>query len=1044
MKNVSSSISKFFEKRNVRAGLIFALIAAMSGTITYFVMPRITQGDANGGYVDDDYVPPEMSSVDQFASKLTEATGVEGSLDLEITFPDKDGDDSTMNVVTIDDASLKVAMPSTGNLAFDFQGAIVYNDWSTENIEKATTHINLCDKDAYIDVWGAKIAYLDTEYKSLIGELISIFSDSIIKVPDELYDLLDKLSGDSEENEDEPSSSEDNSSLADTSMDWTIIEEGQTENKYKLDIGFADLTITLNLISDKDYNLKRVYIEDFKYEDITINLNFNASINNNAVEAIRDNVPSDYQNYTSLLNLKGILRKVGKAVAKERFNIDLDLNINHSDKDIDENIAVALDGNVNFGTKNYLANLTLANAADNTYAQNLNLAYITKDEDSNAYVNYNDITKASMNLITLEALLGRMENDGDSQDLSYLSSIFDFVFDSEVVKQVQKGRYDIIADEIEKVEVSTNKIILKLKMDKLGFGNDAIAIVTFDGMSNAPISKIELSDVKAKNFALDGTININTYEAFSFDTVGYYNMEHLPDIFDQVSDLVDTKQASLTLDGTILDEKNYGLEISGSTSFDANAKEGTGSAILSHKTENYIKNHLFAMDVDTKQAYFNYNDNDKREEYAGLNGLFSISNIQDLIEMIEDLTGEESFQKRFGGIFSSLEQDSATGIINDVINGKYASLVSSKILNKCDISTSGVDLVINGEVFSLENDIEVLIAFEDTTKPVTDENGEVTNKIIRNVKSVTLKDFVISSMTVNLTITLGKYDAKLSSLDKNLEYTDFSSVSTLAEYALNTMSKLNTYHLKSSMSVILWTADIITLDVDMYIDIEDEGTKIFGTLSNIPLIPAVNNDTWLFGDHGEDASFYREVSFYYDSTNVYVQGINPFGIFEAEDDDGNITEYDLTEIQNYKYETEYFKSTDNILHFLLKDVINMQDRLLKKIDTNGIALPESKEAMSTERLFDSFAYDKDDISWDLSLDLGALLNNDFLKNLDISFGGTGDKYLNSLSMDLVIFAGVKIEIIGNFQLENVGGNDFPKDSFNAYISKHQNDELSAK
>lgn len=1043
MKKALSSISHFLEKRNVRAGLVFALIAAISGTITYFVMPNITQGDANKGGNDiDSYTPPEMTSVDQFASKLTAVTGVEGYLDLEVSFPDKDDDDSTMNVVKINDASLKVAMPSTGNLGFDFQGSIIYNDWSAENIDKATAHINLCDKDAYIDVWGAKIAYLDTEYKSLVGELIGIFSDSIIKVPDELYDLLDKLGG--EESDDDNSSNGSDSSLADTSMEWTIISEGETENKYKLDIGIAGMTITLNLCSDKEYNLTRVYVNDFQYEGITVNLDFKASVNDNALESIRDSIPSDHQNYTSLLGLKGIIRKVGKAVAKERFNIDLDLNINHSNGDMDENIGVALDGSMNFGTNNYLANLELFNAADKTYTQNLNLAYLTNDDDSNAYVNYNDLTKASMNLVTLEALLGRMENDGDSQDLSYLSSVFDFVFDSEVVKQVQKGRYDIIADEIEKIEVSANKIVLKLKLDKLGFGDTSSAIVTFDGTTDAPISNIELNNIKAKNFSLAGKIAIDTYEAFKFDSTGYYEMEHLPDIFDQVSGLVDSKQASLTIDGTIFDENNYGLELKGSTSFDAGSKAGTGSLLLSHKTANYTKNHIFTMDVDSKRAYFNYNDNDKKEEYAGLNGLISISSVEDLIEILQDLTGEESFQKRFGGIFSSLEQDSTSGIINDVINGKYASLLSAKILNKCDISTSGIGLVINGELFALESDIEVVVAFEDTTKPVTDENGNVTDKLVRNVKSVTLKDFAISSMTIDLTITLGKYDAKLSSLDKTSTYTDFSSVGTLAEYALNTMSKLDTYHLESSMSVILWTADIITLDVDMYISIEEEGTKIFGTLSNIPLIPAVNNDTWLFGDHGEDASFYREVTFYYDSTNVYVHGVNPFGVFEAENDDGIITKYDLTEIQDYKYETEYFNSVDNILNFLLKDVINMQDRLLKKIDTNGIALPESKEALSTEKLFNSFEYNPDTISWNLSLDLGGLLNNDFLKNLDISFGGTDDKYLDSISLDMVIFAGVKVEILGDFSLKNVGKNEFPADNFDSYINAHKGDALSAE
>ena len=1056
MKNKNkalTSLSHFFEKRSVRAGLIFALTATISGTITYFAMPNFIGGSAGDvDEPDDPYTPPEMSSVDQFASKLTEATGFEGVLNLDVTFPDKDSDASTMNNIKIDDASLKLAMPTTGNLGFDFQGTINYNDWSTDNLDKATTHINFADKNAYIDVWGAKIAYLDTEYKPLVGELMSIFSDSIVKIPDELYDILDKLLGDNDSSSEEPStpsdssssSDGDGSSLADTSMDWSIVNEGETENEYQLAIGLMGTTITLRLTSDKDYNLTRVYLEDFKYEDITVNLDFKTTVTDNALTSIRALTPTDTQNYTSLLGLKGIIRKIGNAIAKERFGVAVDLNLNHFGEGIDENIGINLDGSLDFGNNEYMGSLELSNKADTTYSQNLALAYLPNGNDSTAYVNYNDLTKASMNLVTLEALLGRMQNDGDQQDLSFLTKVFDFVLDSEVVKQVQNGRYGIIADEVEKINVSADKIVLKLKLDKLGFATDSSITITFDGGTGAPISDIEFHNIKAKGIALDGHVKINSFLAREFDTEGYYRMDHLPDMFDQVSDLVNDKKATLSLNGSVLDKDMHGVALSGKTSFDANLKEGTGSLLLSQINANYTKNHIFTADVNEKQAFFNYNDNDKKDTYAGLNGLFSISSVQDLIDMITSLTGDEAFQKRFGGIFSSLESDSTTGIINDVVNGKYAGLLSAKILKKCDISSSNIDIVINGELFALESDIEIVIGLADTTKPVTDESGEVTDKLVRNIESITLKDFAISGQTINLTLTLEQYDSTLTSLDKNLTYTDFSSVSTLAQYMLNTATNLNTYHLKSSVSVILWTADIITLDADMYISITEEGIKIFGTLSNIPLIPAVNNDTWLFGDHGEDASFYRDVTFYYDATNVYVHGVNPFGTFDYEDENGEQTSIDLTETQDYKYETNYFNTVDNILHFVLKDIINMQDRLLAKVDTNGITLPESKSALATEKLFNSFSYDKDNINWDLSLDLGGLLENDFLKTLDISIGGTDDKYLDSISLALTVFAGVKLQLLADVTLENVGADTFPTDTFNSYIESHKDDALTAK
>ena len=262
------SISKFFEKRSVRAALVFSLVAGISGTITYFAFPNIIKGDAGGNdiIIDDGGNSYQESSVDKFASKLTETTGIDGNLNFSVSFPDKDDDPTTMNVISVKDAELKLSIPSTKNIGFDFRGNINYNDWNSESLEKASTHINFVDGNAYIDFWGGKVAYLDTEYRDLIGEFISIFSDSIVKVPDELYDFLDKILGSDDSGAtDEPSEEgttsskeEGGSSLADTSMNWTLVDDGAQSKQYKLDLGISNMTITLNLWSDADYNLTQI------------------------------------------------------------------------------------------------------------------------------------------------------------------------------------------------------------------------------------------------------------------------------------------------------------------------------------------------------------------------------------------------------------------------------------------------------------------------------------------------------------------------------------------------------------------------------------------------------------------------------------------------------------------------------------------------------------------------------------------------------------------------------------------------------------------
>ena len=135
----------------------------------------------------------------------------------------------------------------------------------------------------------------------------------------------------------------------------------------------------------------------------------------------------------------------------------------------------------------------------------------------------------------------------------------------------------------------------------------------------------------------------------------------------------------------------------------------------------------------------------------------------------------------------------------------------------------------------------------------------------------------------------------------------------------------------------------------------------------------------------------------------------------------------------------YFKKTDNILSFVLKDVVNLQPRLLEKVQKNDLSLPESKQALATEKLLQSFAYAADTRSWDITMDLGGLLSNDFLKTLTVQLGTTTDEYLQSVCANLLIFAGVRIELNAAITLEDIGQDSFPTDAFDTYLSAHEAD-----
>lgn len=1028
------SLAKFLQKRSVRAALIFTMVGGVSGVVTYYALPTLQKSGVDNTIPipDDDNVGPTMTSTDKFVSKLTATTGIEGTLNFSMSFPDKDEDAATANKISITNADLRVAIPSTKNIGFDFQGTINYNDWNDATLKKATAHINFCDRNAYINVWGAKLAYLDTEYHSLVGELISIFGDSAVKVPDSVYDLFDKLGGDGS-----TSTSSDASSLADTSIAWNVVSETDAGKEFQCTIGLGDTNLVLNLDCDNDYNLTRVYADNLQYQDMTFTVDFKTQVNDAALTTIRGLIPSDSANYVSLMGLKGIMRKVGRAVAKERFNLGLAMNLTHGSGDDIEKAYVSLNGSADIASKNYLFDLKASDEELGTAQglQDIKVAYVTENDDSTAYLNYNDMAKASMKLVTLEALAERIKNQNGTTDNAALEKTFSAIFDSDIVTAVRKGRYEKIAEDVSEITTNSEYITVTMNLNRFGLGTDAKAVITLEGASDKPVASIVVSGIALKDFGCDITLNVQSYKEQKLaSTDGYYQMDHLPDVYDQVESLVQSKQATLSLAGSVLDANQYGISLDGGLTIDGGNKAVSGALTLNQVNANYTKKHAFKVDVDESNGYFNYNDADKAATETGLNGKIAISSINDMVELVKTLSGEDEVKTRFSRLITPFTSTATPSILNDIMNGKYFGLLSAKILKSCTLATSGATFVVNGTLFGLDSDLTFVLAYEDKT--TTTDDGTT----IRLLKSLSLQNFVFKEKTINFTVTLSAYDAKLSRLDKTATYQDFSSVNLLLKYLANTVTKLTTYHFAASVNVVLWTADIINIDADVYLSLADDGSmKVYGSLRNIPLIPAVNNDTWLTGEHGDDASFYRSVDFYYDEKAVYVHGLNPFGKFEATNDDGTTTTYDFTETQDAKYAPSYFEKTDNILSFVLKDVVNLQPRLLEKVQKNGVSLPENKQALATEKLLQSFTYTDTSHTWDITMDLGGLLSNDFLKTLTLQLGATSEEYLQSISANLLIYAGVRIELNAAITLEDIGQDSFPTDTFSTYITAHEAD-----
>lgn len=1050
MKKFFAGMSALLAKRAIGGTLAFLVTGAVAGCVTYTVAPIISSGGDSGNTV---ISTQERTPVDKFVSSINSMSGINGKLDLSLSFPNEKDANKADSLITVENADLLFASNDDG-VGFDFNGALVYNDWdkNADDSDKFVTHINYSDKDAYFQFWGGKFCYKDAEYDDLLSEFIGIFGPDAVKIPNELYDLLGGLLGsDSEE------SAESGSSLmGDFSMSWKEVSSSDSGYTFSLGLTLGDtLDTTLYFNSDANYNLTRVMTAD-KYNSendplevsgLKVSLDLKAEVEENILTTISNKI-ADKENYTSLYSMKSLLRKVGVAVNKERFIASLDMSMTHtSDAGVKNSASLDLDGSFDFKNEKFGADISLLNNGDKTVSQDLKLAYLPSvdKEDHTGYLDYAGVLKAKMNLVTMEALLNRITDSTSGSESIQMDKIIDEAFDGDLLKSIREGHYEAIAKHISLLNISSEHISFSLYLNDLNLGDDAkIDFVMDANESGNPIAEIDISGVSFQGFALDSfSLKVDSYSASHEVKVvdaDYNSLDRLPDVYDQVSSIVDVKEAKVNISASVLDGDKNGIVVSGDTAFNADKKVGTMKMIAK---ENKVdaKQHQVILDLDENAAKFNYDDASKHTaEHIGLAGKLSISSVTDIIDLVTNFTGDDTFNNRFGSLFDSLGDLTTETIIDQVMDGKYAVLISQHYLKSCVWTDDSVSFTINGEILGI-NDLTLKLTFEDKSVAAEDE----TAKSVRNLKSVSLVDFEMNGNTINASLVLSSSGdveipaatfANLSSIADEQFY-DFSSVSLLTEYLLNTATYLTDYHLQARFKVVLWTADVIDINADLYIKLdEDNKMSMYAKLSDIPVIQAVNSPYFI------PSKGNRTVEFYYDGNDIHTHSYVPFGTYSYIDEEGvsDTVNYDIDAKTKHENVPEYFSDTKNLMGFLLQDVVGLTDGLYEKLDfsTGSSDISFDASSLAFEDMLSDFSYSKTDKKWDLSLDLGALLGNDFLKSFDLSLGHKADKsgvydMLSDLSFSLSVFAGVKVELIGSVNLLGIGESNFPTDSFNSYI-----------
>lgn len=993
---------KHIGKKGVKVAALYTGLFALAAGAVYLSAPFF-----NGSFGSDDNgsIPETpLSNTDRFMAKLTETTGMKAEIKrFALDFPDKDNKKETYNRVSLKEGSkLLLAMPDTSHIGFHLDTAFTLETpGSSIASVKKDLFVNYDNQDLYLSFLGAKYKYEGSTYNEIMDNILSVLGAGDVTVSDNFYDVILGLFGSIKGGE-----------SSDTNFGFSFKETSDKDASVHefvctLTIGEDDYEIGMS--SDADFNLTGVKTE-IVYQDITLNLDIVTDVKGGSLQTIASMTPKNPDSYVSLVNMNGVFTKVAKLVKGKRFGVTLDASltnaINETEKDV---TSLAMGASIDYGKGDYRLGLDLYNPSDRSYSQKIDLAYLPKTEDAleSAYLSYNDAYKVSLDRLSMDALISRIQKSSEGAgeiDTTKALGLFSFLTESEVMQALSEGHYQPVVNMIDDLVTENDKIIAGINLKGLGLGEKSKVSVTIDGNKGEGENVIKLlsvtfSDIELGQVALNGTLSLDPIEEElpAFERTGYNSLEKLPDIYDQFSDLANSKRFGLDLDVDLLKGEEKAMALDGSLQFDVSKTLGTGVVTLDAAG----KKHRLTTDFNETDVRLQYQDAEKAEEKGTL-AKINISTITDLVSYLGDLMGESTATVTLDGASSVMAEVAIANIIQEVQAGHYSVLASTKLLKSYSWSDTQSVFTVDGDLFGLSMDPTFSINYG--------KKGDGENA--KNVVDSVSLSLGIQDMKADATLSLKDYDAeKETSIDPKYaasDYNDFSYVNSFAR-ALGNTASLDTYHVKAEADVTLWTADLLHLDLDFAAYQGEKGYEYYVKLSNIPLIPAVNSPYSVF------FGYTRSLELLYKEDTVYLSGINPFGEhgYLSDEDREAGKRIDWTEKNAGTFSKDYLSKNENLLKFLLGDVLNVQPRLLAEIkpsDTSMPAMPFDPSKLSYEKVLESTSYDEATGDYALDLNIGAMLNSDYVVKASLGAKKDNDNRLSQVSLSAFVFAGVRIDL----------------------------------
>jgi hypothetical protein len=1035
-------------KRVLNYSGLFLAVFGITATAAYFMIPSNvktagTQGDNTSEESDDsetDNPSSDLTPTQLFVAKLASGiSGIKADVSLNATLLNSvTAEDGTVSyekgdIISINNTPLYFTMPTLDQISLAFNPTIVYSTpdgAATSYKTSKDLSVTLLDKTLYLSCLGVN-------YKCSIDGLNGI----IARLQEDPFDLVSSdITG-------KIANSLNSTVLTDALGKMTYLKKADGSG-YTYDLTIPDVC-TIFLESDNDYNITKAYANDINIKNLT-DLSFYVTIAEEK-EIANDIVePSNSADYLEFFNTMDLVGDVYSLVKTPSFGISGSLNMTEPvtathTKALNKDIKVTVDANANITDKLVGADVTMV-CGDTT--QSLGVDYLNA---KGAFVNYNDALQASMSYSDLNLLLSKMKSALSGADTSKIDSLFGFITKSEVMTAISSGHYQKVVDMISKVEAKDNYLNLSISLKGLGLGDNSTLVVKAEDAATTNenvtthnlVAGVSFSDIQLKQFTLSGAFDYKAYTVPSVDETKYTALNMMPTVWDQAYALYEKPQAAVTLTGSVMDHTPTngvatGFTFKGSTEFDISAKKGTGEIAIVNQTEKFQHTHNVAIDVQGDEAgktdgsnnamLFTYGSSASSNLIKGKNTIKTLNDIIDTVKTLMNSTDE-----RYTKFFDPLKEASAATVVGMLISGNYSSLVENKILTSV-ILTSAND---GSQVATFTLDKKLLGTLDSFTISL----GFASDKTISSLSVAKLSlDTKLGdtelSKDINVTLTLGTYDGKLSRLSTTDTYMDFSQVSVLLQLGINT-SEFAYWHLTANASVSFGLIkSAITASLDFYIHVNGKTCEVIGYVNDIPTFPFVNGVA--FGT--------RYATFIYKDEKIYVRGRDTYELF------GTHNDYD-----EHYYTAKYF--TSNILKCICGDILGLAGDLTEQIEAKTTA--EAKTPIPFENVLNEFSYydgsttasassiatynDTLGISakqiatlknkgeeapgftanklWTIDTNIGVLARNDQLKTLNVQIGGSnvnGKDYLTSAHIDLSILAGISIKVSANIFLNNIG------------------------